>query len=54
MDKKLIMIDFYILRTNQAIQEKMTNRYINRDGCVIVWTIGGQQDIDKMQKNLLG
>ena len=35
MAKKLMIIDFQILRTHQSLQAKLTNRYINRDVNVI-------------------
>ena len=49
MDTKLIMIDFQLPRTHQSIQEKLTNRYINREGNGMANTIGGYQDLNKMQ-----
>ena len=32
MAKKLTMIDFHILMTNQPLQEKMTDQYLKKDG----------------------
>ena len=54
MAMKLMMIDFHIPRTNQELQAKITNWYINRDGNGMANTIGGHQDVNKMQQNLMG
>ena len=48
MATKLMMIDFRLPRTNQVLQGKLANWYINRDGNGIEYTIGVHKDIDKM------
>ena len=53
MAKKLMIIYFQILKTNQALQVILTNQYIKRDGNIMAYTIGGQQALDEMQKNLI-
>ena len=49
-----MIIYFHILITNPAIQWIMTDKYRNRDGNGVVYTIGGQNTIKKMNKNLMG
>ena len=48
MDTKLMMIDFQLRRTNLALQEILTNQYINRDGNGVAYTIGEQKAVDDM------
>ena len=54
MAMKLMMIDFQLPITNPALQGILTDQYINRDGNGVAYTIGGQQDVDEMQRNLMG
>ena len=49
-----MIIYFQLPRTHQAMHEKMTNSYINRDVNGMSYTIGGQKASDKMQQNLMG
>ena len=51
---KSMMIDFQIQITHQVIQAKISNWYIKRDGNGMIYTIGGNQDVEKMQQNLMG
>ena len=54
MATKLMMIDFHLPITYQSIQEKLTNRYIKRDGNGMTYTIGGHQAVNQMQQKLMG
>ena len=54
MDTKLMVMDIHILIKNQALQAILTKQYINRDGNGMSYTIGGQQAVDEMQRNLIG
>ena len=51
MATKSMMVDFQILRTNHALQAKLTNRHIKRDGNGMALTIGRHQAVYEMQKN---
>ena len=48
------MTDFQFPKTNPALQEIPTNRYIKMDGNGVAYTIVGQQAVDNMHKNLMG
>ena len=54
MATKSIIIDFQYLRTNQALKLILTGRSINMNVIVMVYTKGGQQDVGKIQQNLMG
>ena len=51
--KKSITIDFQHPRTNQAPQVILTGQSINMYGNGMVFTIGGQKDVDKIQIKLM-
>ena len=49
-----LMIYFQLPRTNPSLQGIMTDQYINRYGKGVAYTIGGQQAVDEVQRNLMG
>ena len=53
MAMKSMMIDFQIPRTNPSIQVILTIQYINRDGNIVTYTIGGQKAVNEMQRKLM-
>ena len=54
MATKLMMIDLQHPRINQALEVILTIQYTSIDGNVMVYTIVGQKDVDKMQQYLMG
>ena len=51
---KEMMIDFQLPKSNPALQEILTNQYINRYGNGVTYTIGGHPTVDKIQKKMMG
>ena len=54
MSKKLMMIYFQYPRTNQVLEEILTCQSINMDINGMIQTIGGHQDVNEMQRNIMG
>ena len=53
MSMKLVMVDFYLLRTNPSLKGILTDQYIKRDENGVVYTIVGKQDVYKMRQNFM-
>ena len=48
-----MIIEFQIPRTNPSLHDILTNQYINRYVNEVAYTIGGHQDFNEIQKNLM-
>ena len=54
MAMELMIIYFQLLITNTSLEVILINQYIKRDGNGVVYTIGGQKDVNEMQQTLMG
>ena len=50
---KLTMIEFQLPITNQVLEVTLTEKYKKRNGNVMIYNIGVNMDVEKMQQKLM-